>query len=206
MNPSSLFTMKYQHLLLLALFLNPLHSQDIKGPFGEVYRTLEKKISQGEEIEYKANEGEIIELISFSSSYSNGTTMTLEAGETQLLLYSDLGSGYNFPSGLAFEGPITITLRSLYNRNHVNLLMRSWDKDTYISQRGAQTQRSKYATIVVPENTGDNVRVQMESSTDLVNWTLADLGVYPPSNAKRFYRLRAVKTNDNPSAEAESGN
>ena len=43
----------------------------------------------------------------------------------------------------------------------------------------------------IPENATTNVRVILEQSTDLINWTAASPGVFPPSTAKRFFRVRS---------------
>jgi hypothetical protein len=48
----------------------------------------------------------------------------------------------------------------------------------------------KFAT-VIPENSSGNVNIILEQSTDLINWTAANPGSYPPSTSKRFFRVRA---------------
>jgi len=49
---------------------------------------------------------------------------------------------------------------------------------------------AKFAT-VIPENSDGNVSIILEQSTDLINWTAASPGVFPPSTAKRFFRVRS---------------
>jgi hypothetical protein len=45
---------------------------------------------------------------------------------------------------------------------------------------------------VVSSNTNGNVRVVLESSVDMVNWTNASPGNYGASRTKRFFRIRVV--------------
>tara|TARA_B100000212_G_scaffold324334_1_gene285094 strand:- start:891 stop:1184 length:294 start_codon:yes stop_codon:yes gene_type:complete len=56
---------------------------------------------------------------------------------------------------------------------------------------GAEEAPSKKFATVIPENASTNVRVILEQSTDLINWTAASPGVFPPSTAKRFFRVRS---------------
>jgi hypothetical protein len=48
-------------------------------------------------------------------------------------------------------------------------------------------------TVVIPSNALGNVRIILESSSDLVNWSAADPGSYAVSGAadRRFFRVRA---------------
>jgi len=71
-----------------------------------------------------------------------------------------------------------------------------WDfkaSEGYVTFRvlGAQEAPSKKFATVIPENASTNVRVILEQSTDLINWTTAAPGVFPPSTAKRFFRVRS---------------
>jgi hypothetical protein len=56
---------------------------------------------------------------------------------------------------------------------------------------GSEKELSKKFATVIPENAVTNVRVILEQSTDLINWTAASPGVFPPSTAKRFFRVRS---------------
>ena len=56
---------------------------------------------------------------------------------------------------------------------------------------GSEKEPSKKFATVIPENATTNVRVILEQSTDLINWTAASPGVFPPSTAKRFFRVRS---------------
>ena len=59
-----------------------------------------------------------------------------------------------------------------------------------IEPKEKEAPSKKFAT-VIPENASTNVRVILEQSTDLINWTAASPGVFPPSTAKRFFRVRS---------------
>ncbi len=56
---------------------------------------------------------------------------------------------------------------------------------------GSEQAPSKKFATVIPENASTNIRVVLEQSTDLINWTTAAPGVFPPSTAKRFFRVRS---------------
>jgi hypothetical protein len=50
-------------------------------------------------------------------------------------------------------------------------------------------------TVVIPDQSGGDFDVILESSIDLVNWTEALPGSYGSQTKKRFFRLRITKTN-----------
>lgn len=56
---------------------------------------------------------------------------------------------------------------------------------------GAEEAPSKKFATVIPENASGNIRVVLEQSTDLINWTSATPGVFAPSTSKRFFRVRS---------------
>ena len=58
---------------------------------------------------------------------------------------------------------------------------------------GAEQAPSKKFATVIPENASGNVRIILEQSTDLINWSSANPGVFPPSTSKRFFRVRSVE-------------
>jgi hypothetical protein len=47
-------------------------------------------------------------------------------------------------------------------------------------------------SVVIPSDANGNVRVVLESSVDMVNWTEALPGTYGASTTKRFFRIRVV--------------
>lgn len=58
---------------------------------------------------------------------------------------------------------------------------------------GSEQAPSKKFATVIPENASGNVRIVLEQSTDLINWSSANPGVFPPSTSKRFFRVRSVE-------------
>ena len=72
----------------------------------------------------------------------------------------------------------------------------SWDfgaSEGFVTFRivGAEQAPSKKFATVIPENASGNIRVVLEQSTDLINWTSATPGVFAPSTSKRFFRVRS---------------
>lgn len=72
----------------------------------------------------------------------------------------------------------------------------NWDfqgSEAFVTFRivGTEQAPSKKFATVIPENASTNIRVVLEQSTDLINWTTASPGVFPPSTAKRFFRVRS---------------
>jgi hypothetical protein len=73
-----------------------------------------------------------------------------------------------------------------------------WDfkaSEGYITFRivGSEQAPSKKFATVIPENASGNVRIVLEQSTDLINWSSANPGVFSPSTSKRFFRVRSVE-------------
>jgi hypothetical protein len=88
---------------------------------------------------------------------------------------------------------------SWYNDNSDNRYdSTDWDfkaSEGYITFRivGSEQAPSKKFATVIPENASGNVRIVLEQSTDLINWSSANPGVFPPSTSKRFFRVRSVE-------------
>jgi hypothetical protein len=49
--------------------------------------------------------------------------------------------------------------------------------------------------VVIPEDAGGQYQVVLESSTDLLNWAVANPGTYGGSTQRRFFRTRILKLN-----------
>ena len=56
---------------------------------------------------------------------------------------------------------------------------------------GSEKEVSKKFATVIPENSSGNVDIILEQSTDLINWSAVNPGSFPPSTAKRFFRVRS---------------
>ena len=59
-----------------------------------------------------------------------------------------------------------------------------------VVKKKANEVTKKFAT-VIPENAAGNVDIILEQSTDLINWSAVNPGSFPPSTAKRFFRVRS---------------
>jgi hypothetical protein len=78
-----------------------------------------------------------------------------------------------------------------HNSNNGN-----WDfqaSEGYVTFRiiGSEKEVSKKFATVIPENAAGNIDIILEQSTDLINWTAVNPGSFPPSTAKRFFRVRS---------------
>jgi hypothetical protein len=72
----------------------------------------------------------------------------------------------------------------------------NWDfqaSEGYVTFRivGSEQEASKKFATVIPENSSGNVDIILEQSTDLINWSAVNPGSFPPSTAKRFFRVRS---------------
>ena len=121
----------------------------------------------------------------------------------------DENTTMSIPTTHGIPGPCTVKLKifpprvrssinySGTNENNGQLSVHgNWEfgsSQGFVSLRIVQGEintSKKFAT-VIPENATTNVRVILEQSTDLINWTAASPGVFPPSTAKRFFRVRS---------------
>jgi len=48
-------------------------------------------------------------------------------------------------------------------------------------------------TVVIPDDTNGPVTIILESSTDMVNWVVANPGTYGTTSSNRFFRVRAQR-------------
>ena len=62
-----------------------------------------------------------------------------------------------------------------------------------IKRAGATNPVVPAQTVVIPDDATGDRQVQLESSTDLVNWTATQPGTFSSSNASRFFRVRVVR-------------
>ena len=101
-------------------------------------------------------------------------------------------------------GPASIKIR-LKPQSATNSTSRGWNygnkrydfkaSEGFVTFRivGAEQAPSKKFATVIPENASGNVRIVLEQSTDLINWSSANPGVFSPSTSKRFFRVRSVE-------------
>jgi hypothetical protein len=102
-------------------------------------------------------------------------------------------------------GPATIRIlikpwsarNTSYTDNYwANSSRGNWDfkaSEGYVTFRivGSEKEISKKFATVIPENSSGNVDIILEQSTDLINWSAVNPGSFPPSTAKRFFRVRS---------------
>jgi hypothetical protein len=144
------------------------------------------------EITVDANESAVIEVINYSVEHNS------YVGKAYLQV--DTGSGYVsiltnsnvLPSDkITIEGPCKFKLH-VNNHSQSNYYYRMYMKCLYriVLKAGLSDNSKKFAT-VIPENSSGNVDIILEQSTDLINWTAVNPGSFPPSTAKRFFRVRS---------------
>lgn len=83
-------------------------------------------------------------------------------------------------------GPATIQLRA-----HCCAFYESFATVEVIS---SVNQIMPSTAVVIPADAGGPVKIILESSTDLLNWTAALPGTYGTSTTNRFFRVRAERT------------
>ncbi len=87
------------------------------------------------------------------------------------------------PKGIVVAGPRTVSVQVQ------GTLVCTYKTSTVAT---VATQNVASQAVVIPENATSNADIIYESSTDLINWTAAVAGSYPPSTSKRFFRVRLV--------------
>ena len=124
--------------------------------------------------------------VSTSGSSGYGNIYYTDSNGSENIIYQYQNS--YVPSHLSLEiaGPCRLRVKQTYNTSSSNYYARIL---VNIKQFSPPTS-AKFAT-VIPENSDGNVSIILEQSTDLINWTAASPGVFPPSTAKRFFRVRS---------------
>jgi hypothetical protein len=137
----------------------------------------------------------------------------LDSNQTLGIDYNQLGSTTtltgNIPSTTQpISGPASVRVRikprsarstNVSNNNPPHWSYSSgnnWDfqaSEGYVTFRivGSEKEVSKKFATVIPENSSGNVDIILEQSTDLINWSAVNPGSFPPSTAKRFFRVRS---------------
>ena len=136
----------------------------------------------------------------------------LDSNQTLGIPYSNLGAT-NLSSGnistntQPISGPATVRViikpRNARQSNYSSGIgywshsgANNWDfqaSEGYVTFRivGSEQEVSKKFATVIPENSSGNVDIILEQSTDLINWSAVNPGSFPPSTAKRFFRVRS---------------
>lgn len=94
---------------------------------------------------------------------------------------------------IVLSGPRTIRAERVTSSSSAGMLTaRVTDS---VSYQAAKSGFAPTSTLVIPTEPAGNTQVILESSSDLVNWTAAQPGVYGNGTSNRFFRIRAQKTN-----------
>ena len=129
--------------------------------------------------------GEVFEMLTWGGT-GNSVLSFLKVDDTAVKM--TFGPGSNAPlmtPAFVVAGPKTISIDLQYNESLVC---------TYrlTTATPLATQNVASQAVVIPENATAPVDVIYESSTDLINCTVAVAGSYAPSASKRFFRVRTV--------------
>jgi hypothetical protein len=145
---------------------------------------------------------------------STNASLTVREGEIAEVLYANLGSIFGFGSA---ELIVTIGNTSFRVENSYATTLQIYGPSTslklpivagpavitlqtidafgagYCTIRVTQPEGSFVPNnaVVIPSDSSGPVKIILESSVDLVNWTAAQPGVYGASTTKRFFRVRA---------------
>lgn len=133
-------------------------------------------------------------------------TITLAAGDLAEILYSQSGDNLEYQIGTDTFSIGTQTGSQASNQPKVAgpatlRLSRSYVSSAATTALLAITRANSAANVlpanavVIPEDAGGQYQVILESSTDLLNWAVANPGTYGGSTPKRFFRTRIVKLN-----------
>lgn len=187
----------FKFTLLFTNFILPLVSSHSATEYITVQSTKNSAWTISEVVTIDSNEtAEIFNVsrVYESGSYTGGATL-LEFNNTtgdwvNLLGSTNLASNQS----ITISGPCQIRLQAKSQEHRpYSTTYYYWVKVTAFYEIKAKEKEAlpkKFAT-VIPENSESNVSIILEQSTDLINWTAASPGVFPPSTAKRFFRVRS---------------
>ena len=125
------------------------------------------------------------------TNYSGGD-ISLQVQNTDGSWVSILGKeNLKTDQKLTLSGPCDFRFSG--KSHYINSSSKAWVRMNVFANLSAKEKEApslKFAT-VIPENSENNVSIILEQSTDLINWTSATPGVFPPSTSKRFFRVRS---------------
>ena len=153
--------------------------------WGDRYLSLDLESQYSDWI--SIGENEVAEIYSFTSSQAGYRYLYYkDNNHSETIVLRDAITPNMAP--LKINGPGEIRARSATGGSNYRLYCQIKISPTNLI--GTTTPSKKFAT-VIPENSENNVSIILEQSTDLINWTTASPGVFPPSTAKRFFRVRS---------------
>ncbi len=143
------------------------------------------------EVVAEGNESIVVEVVNYTPetpSYIGSISLDVNASNVWVPLIKNSNV---LPSDkITLQGPCKIRIQGRnHSRNSYQYRM-YMDILYTIEPKEKEAPSKKFAT-VIPENSESNVSIILEQSTDLINWTAASPGVFPPSTAKRFFRVRS---------------
>lgn len=109
--------------------------------------------------------------------------------------------------GVLVAGPLTVEVVAVaeprLDNNYVQIqafaTLTVYSEQEWLATRqgsGVSTEKPEHHVpsnaVVIPSDAAGPVQILLETSTDLVNWNLANPGTYGSSSAGQFFRVRAV--------------
>jgi hypothetical protein len=166
--------------------------------FGEIFhfRTSDTNSSEvlSSELVIEANStlvGDFLSHATEASSPPGNIRLELKVdSNTWMTLFHNVG--FNSSDKLTIHGPATLRYRGTSGSSYNSYYWASMLLQYQIKHEEKEAPSKKFAT-VIPENALGNVRIVLEQSTDLINWSSANPGVFSPSTSKRFFRVRSVE-------------
>jgi len=146
-----------------------------------------------DEVVAEGNESIVIEVVNYRAEYNSyvgsiSLDVNANNGWVPLIKNSNV-----LPSDkITLQGPCKMRIQGR-NNSYSDYYYRMYMDILYtIAPKEKEAPSMKFAT-VIPENLENNVSIILEQSTDLINWSSANPGVFPPSTSKRFFRVRSVE-------------
>lgn len=160
--------------------------------------------------------GENVTLVVESQAFSQtvySQSITLNQGDSARLLFADGGvSGATLECSIdskSFELPLLVRVAAGTNSQDIlginpvviagpaTIVMKAGGQFNGAGKRFAtfEVTRTGIASppAEIPQEVDTTWNVILESSSDLINWTLANPGIYSGTEPKRFFRTRMVK-------------
>lgn len=165
--------------VFLALFASVLASVGVPA-LGQLQKVILKSSGSGPIPPQSVviPEGKFLEIVS-TSSFNTTPTFTIDGLRVT-------------PTGLQIPGPATFEVRISDQTPPADCLVLVSFRLRDNGPSDAATSPFSGSAVVIPEDASGPVEIILESSTDLVNWSLANPGTYASSTQRRFFRVRAV--------------
>ena len=144
-------------------------------------------------------EGDLAEQIGLHGKYGNDTTRAVAVwrilrlqGKTVEKRADQNNDGVSPTDGDVFGGPCEIQIKQNGSSPAWSIFVYKVTRasDTGSSGTSVGTSATQYAT-VIPENLSSDVKLRLQQSTDLINWTDVQPGDFTPSAQKRFFRVNS---------------